>query len=213
MMIDTCASGGRRNDLETLRRAVPLHPTDYNYSHLAVKQAFHATMFQWMPYFGSNTLPVETVDTYAVRSGHGLALGLGYDLRRDDLDYDLLRKLIQEWRRIAPYYYGDFYPLTPYSWDESGWLAWQFDRPEQGDGLIEAFRRGKCDEATQVLRLHGLDEAGGYDLTDLDAHPQEATGWTMTGKELMEDGLTVGIASQPGATIITYKRKDPNARP
>ena len=29
MLIDTCASGGRRNDLETLRRAVPLWRSDY----------------------------------------------------------------------------------------------------------------------------------------------------------------------------------------
>ena len=31
MPIDTCASGGRRNDLETLRRAVPLLRSDYRF--------------------------------------------------------------------------------------------------------------------------------------------------------------------------------------
>ncbi len=60
LIIDSCASGGRRNDLETMRRAVALHPTDYNYSHLAAKQAFHHSLFQWLPYFGSNTLPIDT---------------------------------------------------------------------------------------------------------------------------------------------------------
>ena len=65
LLIDSCASGGRRNDLETMRRAVPLHPTDYNYGHLAAKQAFHQSLFQWIPYFGSNTVPVDTVDAYA----------------------------------------------------------------------------------------------------------------------------------------------------
>ena len=29
MLIDTCASGGRRNDIETLRRAVPLLRSDW----------------------------------------------------------------------------------------------------------------------------------------------------------------------------------------
>ena len=28
MLIDSCASGGRRDDLETMRRAVPILPTD-----------------------------------------------------------------------------------------------------------------------------------------------------------------------------------------
>ena len=31
LWIDSCASGGRRNDLETMRRSVPLHYTDYGY--------------------------------------------------------------------------------------------------------------------------------------------------------------------------------------
>jgi alpha-galactosidase len=29
LRIDSCASGGRRNDLETMRRAVPLWRSDY----------------------------------------------------------------------------------------------------------------------------------------------------------------------------------------
>ena len=33
LWIDSCASGGRRNDLETMRRGVPLHPTDYGYGY------------------------------------------------------------------------------------------------------------------------------------------------------------------------------------
>ena len=83
LIIDSCASGGRRNDLETLRRAVPLHPTDYNYSHLAAKQAFHLSLFQWIPYFGSNTMPIDTVDAYAFRSGHGMAVVI-HDVGGDD---------------------------------------------------------------------------------------------------------------------------------
>ena len=112
LIIDSCASGGRRNDLETMRRAIALHPTDYNYGHLAAKQAFHASLFQWLPCFGSNTVPVDTVNAYAIRSGHAMNVVLGYDLRRKELDYDLLRKLTAEWRQIVPYYQGDFYPLT-----------------------------------------------------------------------------------------------------
>ncbi len=41
LLLDSCASGGRRNDLETLRRSVPLHKTDYKYSDQPAKQAFH----------------------------------------------------------------------------------------------------------------------------------------------------------------------------
>ncbi len=205
LMIDSCASGGRRNDLETMRRAVPLHPTDYNYTHLAAKQAFHHSLFQWLPYFGSNTLPVDTVDDYGIRSGHGIAMGFCYDLRRKDLDYDLLRKLASQWRQIVPYYYGDFYPVMPYSIAEESWIAWQFHRPEKDDGIVQAFRRAKSNEPTKVLRLGGLDPAKTYAVTDLDA----GTPTRMTGKELMEQGLTVRIDAKPGAAVLRYEKASP----
>jgi len=202
LIIDSCASGGRRNDLETMRRAIALHPTDYNYGHLAVKQAFHYSLFQWLPYFGSNTVPIDTVSVYAFRSGHGAAVVLGYDLRRKDLDYALLRKLADEWRLAVSYYSGDYYPLTPYDRGEEKWLAWQFHRPEQDDGLVEAFRREKTEEGSQVFRLSGLDPAAKYEVIDLDV----GTPTILTGKQLMEDGLRVEIKSKPGAAAITYKR-------
>ena len=202
LRIDSCASGGRRNDLETMRRAVPLHPTDYNYSHLAAKQAFHHSLFQWIPYFGSNTLPIGTVDAYAIRSGHAMGVVLGYDLRRKDLDYALLRKLTDEVRLVAPYYYGDYYPLTPYSIAEDAWIAWQFHRPEAGEGVIEAFRRPRSQMASMCLKLRGLEARAVYELKDLDRKGTTR----MPGRHLMDKGLPVSLARRPAATVITYKR-------
>jgi alpha-galactosidase len=56
LWLDSCASGGRRNDLETMRRSVPLHYTDYGYGDHPVKLAFHRTMYEWIPYFKECTL-------------------------------------------------------------------------------------------------------------------------------------------------------------
>ncbi|MHB1038489.1 MAG: NPCBM/NEW2 domain-containing protein [Pirellulales bacterium] len=202
LVIDSCASGGRRNDLETMRRAVALHPTDYNYGDLAAKQAFHQSLFSWLPYFGSNTVPVDTVTAYAFRSGHALSMVLGYDLRRNDLDYPLLRKLSDEAHLVRPYYFGDYYPLTPYSLGEENWIAWQFHRPGEEDGLIEAFRRPKNEESTRTLRLAGLDLAAQYEVTDLDVQKPQR----MSGRELLERGLPVTIPAKPGAAVILYKK-------
>lgn len=202
LIVDSCASGGRRNDLETLRRAVPLHPTDYNYGHLAAKQAFHQSLFAWVPYFGSNTIPTDSVDAYAIRSGHALSVVLGYDFRRKDLDYGLLRKLTEEIRKVAPYYYGDYYPLTPYGLSEQDWLAWQFNRPESEDGLVEAFRRPRCAKASIALRLRGLDAEAVYEIQNLDLDGATRA----TGHELMEQGLPIALAQRPQAAAILYKR-------
>ncbi len=143
MLIDSCASGGRRNDLETMRLSVPLHKTDYDYADLPTKQAFHHSLSSWLPYYGAYVLPVDTVDVYAFRSALAPMTMLAYDLRRRDVDWRPLKQLTEEWRRItgAGYFYGDYYPLTPYNRDDTQWIAWQFHRPDLGTGLVQAFRR------------------------------------------------------------------------
>ena len=42
---------------------------------------------------------------------------------------------------MQPYYFGDYYPLTPWSLDNGAWLAWQYDRPDLNSGVVLAFRR------------------------------------------------------------------------
>lgn len=202
LVIDSCASGGRRNDLETMRRAVALHPTDYNYSHLAAKQAFHHSLFSWLPYFGSNTMPIGTVDAYAIRSGHALSVVLGYDLRDKGLDCALLRRLAEEARRVALYYYDDYYPLTPYSVAEDAWIAWQFHRPGTEEGLVEVFRRPRSPKASTTLKLGGLDSRAIYEIKDMDREGKTRA----SGRDLLEKGLPVTLARRPQAALILYKR-------
>ena len=183
----------------TMRRAVPLHPTDFDYWNLPVKQSFHYSLNQWLPYYGSNTLPIDTVDPYAIRSGHGSGLVLGYDLRRNDLDLALLVRLVEEWRAIAPLFRGDFYPLTPNTREEESWLAWQFHDPRTETGMVQAFRRAACAEASVQLRLRALDPEATYVVT------RDDVATTATGRELAEAGLAVEISEQPGAAVVTYR--------
>jgi len=200
LIIDSCASGGRRNDLETMRRAVPLHPTDYNYADLVAKQAFHHSMSQWIPYYGSNTVPIDTIDPYAIRSGHALGMAFGYDMRRTDLDYALLRRLADQWRTIIECHYGDFYPVLPYSLKEDNWIAWQFHHADHNEGVVQAFRRPKSTEPTKTLRLGGLDPTSQYNLTNFDKDKPV----TISGREMLEKGLPVDIPTKPGAVVIHY---------
>ena len=54
MLIDSCASGGRRNDLETLRRAVPLLRSDYIMEPVGNQCHTYGIAF-WYPYYGTGT--------------------------------------------------------------------------------------------------------------------------------------------------------------
>jgi alpha-galactosidase len=209
LLIDSCASGGRRNDLETLRLSVPLWRSD-TAGPAASLQCQTYGLALWIPYFGTGTPGIfggatPGVTVYDYRSSLGASLVSGYDVRKRDLDYNLLRKLEGDFWLTAPFFLEDYYPLTPYSQAKDQWIAWQFDRPKQGDGMVQAFRREQCEAGTQTYRLRGLEPAAAYELTNFDL----AGTTVMSGKDLMDKGLTVEIKDKPGAAIISYRRVKP----
>ena len=200
LLLDSCASGGRRNDLETMRRSVTLHPTDHRYDDLPVKQCLRHTLFQWMPFFGGPVLPLSHVDACAFRSTMGLSTVIGYDLRQKH-DLDLLRKLLMEWHKVAQCYYGDFYPLTSYSLADDVWMAWQFHRPAENDGVVQVFRRPASRHESAALPLRGLDPACSYEVTDFD----EPAPTSQTGADLLA-GLRVTMPPGPSSRTVYYCR-------
>jgi alpha-galactosidase len=127
---------------------------------------------------------------------------IGWDMRKQDLDYDLLRRSVEQFRKIEPYLLGDYYPITPYWKDEKFWMAWQFDRPETGEGVMQVFRRSECESASTRLMLRGLDPDARYTVTNLDTERVDR----MTGSQLMMGGLEVEIAQKPGAAILVYSK-------
>jgi alpha-galactosidase len=122
-------------------------------------------------------------------------------MRRKDLNYELARRLFEQLKQIGPYFLGDFYPLTPYSLANNIWMAWQYHRPELGEGFVEAFRRGDCPDESIRLQLRGLDPEARYTLTDVDVNQP----WQASGQELLAQGLAVKSPSRPTAILITYK--------
>jgi hypothetical protein len=93
--------------------------------------------------------------------------------------------------------------LMPHSLDNTAWIAWQFDRPEEGEGMIQAFRRAESVYESARLRLFGLDPEAKYALTNIDVPGTSEH----TGRDLMERGLLVAAPERPSAIVITYKRR------
>jgi len=200
MLIDSCASGGRRNDLETLRRAVPLLRSDYIMEPTG-NQCHGYTLPSWFPFFGTGT---SKTDTYLVRSTLCPHFTACWDQRDATLDWANLKRLMDQWTAFAPDYYGDYYPLTPYSLDEGAWIGWQFDRPEAGTGFVQAFRRPKSVYVTARLPLQGLDAQARYLVTNVD-EPEKAAEYT--GAALLAEGLPVTMNEKPGSAIYVYDKR------
>ena len=200
LLIDSCASGGRRNDLETMRRAVPLLRSDYIMEPVGNQGHTYGLSF-WLPFQGTGT-GSGALSPYLLRSTLVTSFTACFDVRRKDLDYDMIRRVLGQWRRYAECYFGDYYPLTPYNLDPSLWMAWQFDLPEKGEGLVQVFRRDKSVYESARFKLTGLDSDGQYAVANLDSGEKH----TFSGRELLEVGLLVSVADRPGDAVVTYSR-------
>jgi alpha-galactosidase len=139
---------------------------------------------------------------YSVRSYMTPALAIIDDVRKHDMDWDLYRRLVAQWRQVADCYLGDYYPLTPYSLETTSWLGWQFDRPDLGTGLVQVFRRSESIYKAADLRLCGLDPEARYRVKNLDS-PQADV---VTGRRLMDIGVPVVLNDRPSAVVISYEK-------
>jgi alpha-galactosidase len=120
----------------------------------------------------------------------------------ENFDFKRLKRLVEEHLVIAPYFLGDFYPLTPYTLAEDQWMAWQFDRPDLGEGVVQVFRRQDSAYESARFKLRELDPAARYSVKHLD----ESEAYEATGRELMESGLLGALPKPASGITLAYKR-------
>ena len=196
MPIDSCASGGRRNDIETLRRAIILHRTD-NY-HPIGNQGQSFGIASWTPLFG---IGVGGSDYYNFRSMTTPFQNNSFDVRDENFDWAAARKFQADWKRMNKYFHMDYYPLTSYSLSEEVWLAWQYNAYDGNSGIVQVFKRSQSPYDAARLKLHGLNPEATYVFEDFDGRPEIKC----TGQELMEKGLPLNIEEKRVALILEYK--------
>lgn len=203
LLIDTCASGAHRDDLETLHRSVPLWRSDWAWEPTSMQCQTYG-LAQWVPYFGTG---VVSEDPYTFYSDMTPFMLFSWDMKRKDLKFEELRGLAKVWKEAAPYYLGDFYPLTSYSLSEDVWLGWQFHREDLRAGLIQVFRRKNCIYESARLKLSGLDDPKTYSLRRLD---QETPPVRLSGLDLRTKGFPVVSTQAPEAVIWVYTETKPD---
>ncbi len=199
LRIDSCASGGNRNDLETMRRAVPLLRSDWLLEPSSQQVHTYGISF-WLPLFGTGT---RAFDDYKNRSIFVPYLNFCYDARNDESDWDNVRANLKIWREnVAPYFTGDYYPLTSCSLDSDAWIGWQFNAEEKGEGVIQMFARHDTTILSGRFKLRGLEPNATYRFVDVDTHESS----DYSGDELMTKGLIITIETAPYAKIVNYKK-------
>jgi len=208
LWIDNCASGGRRIDLETVGRATPFWRTDGPRDAVA-HQCHTFGLMAWVPL--SATSQDREGDDYEFRSSISSGLCVNWWHSGDgpqkpfypEFPFAWGKRVLDQYLALRHLYYGDYYPLTPWSAEQSQWLGWQFDCPENGAGMIQVFRRQESIYESGRVQLHGLVPEAVYALTDLDT----GTTTEASGRDLAEKGLLIALGTRPAAALVTYQRR------
>lgn len=147
---DSCASGGGRNDIESLRRGVPLLRSDADRTTTALRLSMTTSFNRYIPFCGSNTKeklselsPFGKSDVYTWRASYLPSLNMDAQFVQDpDQDFDILRFGLNEWKSIRHLLLKDFYVLTPWHspTDKSGFTAFAYVDEEAEDGVLFIFR-------------------------------------------------------------------------
>ena len=199
--IDNCAGGGRRLDLETIKRSVCLWRSDGCYDP-TLTQCHSWSINFFLPYSGQASLNEDPFAmTYYFRSNMMTATGLPWRVDVSHLSpakNARYKELIAEHRAYTGYMTQDYYPLTPYSEKEDVWMAWQFNDAKTSTGIIQVFRRTESEIDTDRFYLSGLELDTTYRLENIDGGSAE-----YTGRELMCDGVQIYIP-EASAVIIKY---------
>ena len=206
LWIDTCAGGGRRNEMETLRRSVPLHYTDVGYGHHLIKQKQHRVMFEWTPYFRAHTKNWDNengdyewgverpIDEFAYHNALTPSVTSMVEHDAPEREFEIARRFDPIWRRAADLMLsGDYYPLTECRKDASDWYAMQFDDPKSRRGFIQVIRNTLAEPDSYHLNLPCVHDGMTYILTDRESGESR----TLNASELSR-GLDVKLNKREG---------------
>jgi alpha-galactosidase len=213
LWIDSCASGGRRNDLETMRRAVTLHYTDVGYGHHPIKQKQHREMFEWIPYFRAHNMSWDNpdgtygktqkpVDEYSFHCALTPALTDLCTYYEDDEKFELCKKMQRIWREAAELELcGDFYPMTECRADAHDWYAMQFNDDVECRGFVQVIRNTLTESDTFTAVMPRVCDGAVYTFCD-----RESGNTFSLSADEVKRGIEVALPKRAGVVYFySYK--------
>jgi len=214
LMLDNCALGGTRLDLETASRSgmlwrsdsvVPPLWTRRDYNVNAIQnQVMNFALNRYVPLTQSGSMGTSP---YHIRSAFNGGLSYGEDTRPADYPRSQLAEGIAECKRLRKYLLGDFYPLFMPSESAEEWCAYQYHRPSEDDGCVFIFRRDRSPYRSLELKLRGIDPAATYEVTEYRTYLPEPPR-RFTGAQLQ--AYAAEVPEIPGSLLLEYRRVPAN---
>lgn len=214
LVIDNCASGGRRIDLETVSRSIALWRSDWQCrpdNDPIGGQVHGMGLSYWLPLHGTGAwacMPKCAGDSYRIYSVFAPAVQFSlapyaYSPLSSAYPWAWHRRLLREMRRAQPLFLGDYYPVAGLTTDPAHWSVYQMNRPDLGEGLVMALRRPGSAYSAATIRLQGLRAAARYVI---ETSGRVAGKRIRTGRDLMENGLEIRLTRAPDGCVVFYKQ-------
>jgi alpha-galactosidase len=203
LLIESCSSGGRRIDLETMRRAHTYWKSDQT-GCLICARAQETGGNRFLPGVLLNTnLPAASqASRFDLHSLFAGPLGFACDWTKlDAAARDSVRQAIADFKKVRHLLNKDYYPLFPQTYDQSQWVGWEFTDPATGEGLIVVLRPPQSSYAAADVKLRGVEPNAKYRLQPIDGRQTTVH----SGKQLLS-GLQISLA--PGASqVLRFQRQ------
>lgn len=197
LIIDNCASGGKRLDLEMTFRSIPFWRSDYNCA--AHSDLFEATQSQtyglsfWLPISGT---ALNMTSEYSARSAV-MPLML-MDFYANTAEFF---NLFHEQRDLMTGYY---FPLDFGSYDKNQMHSMQYMSDDGAEGVIFVYKRAEVNKSEYTVKLNGLQPDAQYEISDVDGIIETKK---YTGNELMSDGLKISLPDGEKAIILNISKE------
>jgi len=208
ILIDNCASGGRRIDLETLRRSMPIWRSDAGIDDKYIPQINLMSQIQgwgaghWLP---DQSSAAVTFDAYATRGTLSTGIASLFGLSKDENapeSADIIAAMAEN-RRLRPLVSEERIGLIAPTLEEA-WMAFQHHRHSDSSGIIVALRGpGAADADSVTLRPEHINARSTYQVTRWDDYRASPPA-RIAGSELKE--MLVTIPQIRSSVLVEYQR-------
>lgn len=189
--LDSCASGGGRNDIEAMKRGFPILRSDYDRTTVDMRLSQSSGFCKWIPFHGASTKDVGDMlikmvtppDTYVTRASLLPVMNYNAPVSQNPcFDFEGMSGSIELWNSCKHLLTKDFYQLSEWHspTDTEGWTVLAYNDPSTGESILTAFRQERCMEDSYTVSLPFAKAGRSYEIRDDDS----GRVWQVSGKAL-----------------------------
>lgn len=212
VILESCASGGRRIDLTTLQHRHTAWISDATAGASIIR--FHLEglnhiipgsrqLVAFAPAeraFAGRDFAFPDIDCQCCFAG---AFGSAGKIHLwPEPMKQRMRQHVTVYKKLRPYLDEDFYLLFPQSQTLDTWAAWQFHDPRAGEGFVQAFRIQSPERDKRIV-LKGIEPQSNYQFTD----PYSGDRFVRSGATLTSRGIELSL-SKNSSRVFTYRKAE-----